>query len=1667
LEYCTGTGGVKLSADSAWSGSTGSGDTYRWYRSTTSGTAGFTEVQSSGVASYAGAEAGYWKVVVESASGCKDSMLTAIEVVENPLPGYVVPTAADSVLCVGEDLGLTGAGLGAGFTYKWLGPDGFISHSKDTTLTGVTTAAGGKYQVGAISAKGCQGPDSSIVIVVNPKPGMPTAGGTSSVCVGGAITLTGSSGIAGAAYSWGGPSGFVSTAQDTTVSDSATTAMGGDYKYVIIEHGCPSDTSTHTVKVDPLPVTSVITGKDTVCENESGVTYSVTNTTGSVYTWGVPGGATITSGGNSNSIEVTFGSVSDSIWVVEESPSGCLGDTVKLGVTVNPGVPVSVTLSDPGAICLGDTVNFTATPVNGGPNPVYAWYVDGVEITDSVRSSYIDTSLVNGSEVYVQLTSDTLCAVTNPASSNTITMTVTGVVTPEVTLSAPDTVCSGTSVTVTATGAGTGGSPTYEWFKNGISEGAASSSTSYTSSSLSNADTISVVLTSSSGCAVPPTDTSAGVVIYVDTPPAAAVITTPDPYNTCLDTVALSRAAVHAADSVRWSILSGPGTVDTAGVVRGLLSGQTTRVELSVSNGVCPSNTATIDIIRKTALTAPMAGINDTICETAASLTLNGNAPAIGETGTWYSLGGIAVTQAPGSPSATVTGPLAAGNYTFYYTMDNTLCTASDTVLIQVDADVVAPTAKDTITCADAIQLNASAISPVTAKGQWLISSGQGTIANPGDPESNLSDLLSTGTTELSWTVTNGVCPSKSVTIEVAKLGNVTTSTSELNGGAYTSKDVTNSSAKLCSGVSYTLSGASPAVGESGVWSIISGGELVDTSIKTTSYTFTPTSADTVVLKYEINRTGLTCPPSGSIVTLLINTPPAQPGTITGTNPVCAGSEDIYYSIPPVPGADDYTWSSSTTGVSVQSPGTGSGVLVNIGKAVSPSAEIEVVANNSCGSSPAQTISVPVNPLVIPTNTIAATTNPVCKYDSARFTSNVTSEGLNPGYQWYVNGNAISNADGGNKANPSFAPGLLQDGDQLTMELYPDQSCLDSDVLNANGAVESNSVTIHIIDPPTVSIAVSPTGTDICLGDAATFTAHVVQSTAGTISYAWSVNSISKGGNTDKYANVSDLQDKDTVRVTVSTTAACSLGPVSDEVVMTVHPLLPVNVSISVSPSDTICEGDTYPAFTANGVNGGSSPSYAWSIDTDPAGTDSPGYTPSGLAPGSHTVSVRLTSSERCTTPVSKEAVADTVLVIHPKPAAAITGDNQYCPGSSIDISGSPTGAGYSYVWYNGGTVLAETGPVLTVSSDGNYSIKVKTDKGCEEESSLHTVTQFGFKPTTISPSNADATKCTNQQMQLTAITGTANASYTWWHEGSVYSTGNPISVEDSGSYKVVLSVQLGTDECKDSTELKVMNIPEPGPKINEPGETICEGEQYTLTYEDDSSDGSGVNYVWYKAPEVQVGANAPYNARESGLYYVKASNKHCFSYSDSVEVVVESVPVAEAGPDKYILQGESAYLSGLGSSSKDPMTYKWWSDTYPKNVYEYNNMSDVLVYPDSVSTRFFLTVSSPSGKCLSTDSVDVHVELVVRAWNSLSPNGDGMYDTWIVENLESYPNALIEIYNRWGSLVWKATGYMQPWHGENFRNNEPLPVATYYYIIYPNGTRVNAPIAGAVTIVK
>jgi gliding motility-associated-like protein len=100
---------------------------------------------------------------------------------------------------------------------------------------------------------------------------------------------------------------------------------------------------------------------------------------------------------------------------------------------------------------------------------------------------------------------------------------------------------------------------------------------------------------------------------------------------------------------------------------------------------------------------------------------------------------------------------------------------------------------------------------------------------------------------------------------------------------------------------------------------------------------------------------------------------------------------------------------------------------------------------------------------------------------------------------------------------------------------------------------------------------------------------------------------------------------------------------------------------------------------------------------------------------------------------------------------------------------------------------------------------------------------------------------------------------------------------------------------------------------------------------------------------------------------------------------------------------------------------------------------------------------------CNSEDAEDLPLGIP----NTFTPNGDGDNDVWQIRSLANYPNAVVEIFDRWGRRVMTSpSGYPEPWDGRD-TEGRVLPLETYYYIIHLNDGVHIKPMLGTITIIR
>ncbi|HAP01032.1 MAG TPA: hypothetical protein DCQ93_03810 [Bacteroidetes bacterium] len=197
------------------------------------------------------------------------------------------------------------------------------------------------------------------------------------------------------------------------------------------------------------------------------------------------------------------------------------------GCSLVAGVSIAQTAGT-NPTCSGSSVTFTATPVNGGTTPSYQWQVDGVNAGTN-SPTFTTNSLTNGQVITCIMTSNLGGVTGNPATSNSIVMTINTAVTPAVSIAltaGSNPSCAGDAKTFTATPTNGGATPSYDWRIDGISTG--TTAANYSNSGLTNGQTVNCIMASSLSCASPVTASSNNIVISITssvTPSVSIAIT--------------------------------------------------------------------------------------------------------------------------------------------------------------------------------------------------------------------------------------------------------------------------------------------------------------------------------------------------------------------------------------------------------------------------------------------------------------------------------------------------------------------------------------------------------------------------------------------------------------------------------------------------------------------------------------------------------------------------------------------------------------------------------------------------------------------------------------------------------------------------------------------------------------------------------------------------------------------------------------------------------------------------------------------------------------------------------------------------------------------------------------------------------------------------------------
>ena len=339
--------------------------------------------------------AGTYTVTVTSANGCS-TVSTPVTVSTVAVTQATITAGGSTSICTGGNVSLT---ANTGSSYVW---------STGATTQSISATSAGSYKVTVTYSSGCTSASAVTSVTVGSAP-TPTisAGGPTTFCTGGSVSLTASTGTA---YLW----------SNGATTKSITASSAGNYTVRVTQSGgCSATSAATTVTIGSAPVPTITAGGPTTFCTGGSVT--LTATAGTAYLW--------SNGATTQSITAT----SAGSYTVRVSQSGgCSATSSATTITVGSASTPTITPSGATTFCTGGSVNLTATA-----GTAYLWSNGATTQTISVSSSGNYT---------VRVTQSGGCSATSAAT----TITVGSATTPTITANGPTTFCGGGSVLLSA-----------------------------------------------------------------------------------------------------------------------------------------------------------------------------------------------------------------------------------------------------------------------------------------------------------------------------------------------------------------------------------------------------------------------------------------------------------------------------------------------------------------------------------------------------------------------------------------------------------------------------------------------------------------------------------------------------------------------------------------------------------------------------------------------------------------------------------------------------------------------------------------------------------------------------------------------------------------------------------------------------------------------------------------------------------------------------------------------------------------------------------------------------------------------------------------------------------------------------------------------------------------
>lgn len=512
------------------------------------------------------------------------------------------------------------------------------------------------------------------------------------------------------------------------------------------------------------------------------------------------------------------------------------------------------------------------------------------------------------------------------------------------------------------------------------------------------------------------------------------------------------------------------------------------------------------------------------------------------------------------------------------------------------------------------------------------------------------------------------------------------------------------------------------------------------------------------------------------------------------------------------------------------------------------------------------------------------------------------------------------------------------------------------------------------------------------------------------------------------------------------------------------------NAGAPATTALTVCNNATVDLNT--GLDGSQDATGMWMDDDATGGVIGSTFDANGIVAGTYNFTYLVTAAAPC----SNQSTTITVTVEPPLSAGASNGNLIFCStDATYNLFDNITGADIGGTWlFNSNTVsntfdpsienVSGTYTYFIANACGNDSVSFDINVNQAPDAGMDGVFEICVIDIDASNSTLDL---------LSVLNGMPSTSGVFTNDDSAAGfsgTTLDLSLVTTGTYNFTYTVTAVAPCTMDASAIATVTVNDTGSvTVNNAAPSFCAVNNPTVA--DLNAFVTGSTVIWYADATTTVPLDTTEVLIDGEDYYVTQTDATTNCESSVREQI--TVTVGDA-PTPTLVD------TNLELCINDAPTVSDLTD----NISEYNATTNNVIWYDAATggsvinnttdltngESYYAVLIDPVTNCESSIRLEVNPDLtgcgLLVIPDGFSPNGDGTNDTFIVENLDVlYPNYEIEIFNRYGNIVYKGNAATPAFNGKSNQSrtigNGDLPVGVYYYIFNFNDG-VNKPKQGS-----